>query len=298
MRVRLLLLIVVIVTGLVSSAYAPSLRAASPEPTGFRNVTLWVNPEYDDPRLLVMLEGIVAGVDLPAQVRFPVPSTALMFSAGSKDAQGNYTGGPPARTPSSIPGWDEISYTVTADTFRVEYYDPGATTGQPDKQISYDFRWLYPISDLRVVIQRPRTASNFKVTPQGLVGTDNDGLAVQTYSYQNLDVDQSPLHFEIAYTKADTSVSVSNPPLSSTDSTGSPNVPLILGVLGGIVVLAGAMWILNSMKTSKHPARYAPGRRTTVKTGGKRPASRYCRNCGKPVDSADKFCPYCGSRIS
>ena len=46
------LLLVVVVAGL-SSIFSQPAFAANPEPTGFKNVTLWVNPEYDDPRLLV-----------------------------------------------------------------------------------------------------------------------------------------------------------------------------------------------------------------------------------------------------
>ena len=47
-----------------------------------------IYPEYDEPSLLIMLEGKITGANPPVQVRFLVPSTAEMYSAGSKDAQG------------------------------------------------------------------------------------------------------------------------------------------------------------------------------------------------------------------
>lgn len=181
--------------------------------TGFKNVTLWVYPEYDDPRLLVMLEGQISGTTLPALVRFLIPQSANLFSAGSKNTQGVYSEGPPDRKVSSIAGWDEISYTLpaTAATFRVEYYDD-TIKGSPDKTIGYDFRRLYPISDLNVVIQQPLKASNFNVVPTGIKTTENN-FNVVTYSKNNLTTDPGtqPLHFDISYIKQD-----STPSLGST----------------------------------------------------------------------------------
>ncbi len=296
--IRRLPLLFLVAISIVFSTNLQPVHAASIEPTGFKNVTVWVNPEYDDPRLLVMLEGKIAGANPPAQVRFLVPSSAFMYSAGSMDAQGKYTGGPPARSASSIPGWDEISYTATTDTFRVEYYDPNAIPSQPDKKIAYDFRWLYPIADLTVVVQKPRTATSFSITPQGLAGIDGGGLDIQSYSYQNLGVNDSPLHYDIAYTKTDSAVSVTNPQLNSSSTPGSVNVSLILWVLGGAIILGVAFWIFRPAKTSKRLARNPAGGRATAASGVKRQAGRHCRNCGEPIQSTNKFWPQCGKRLS
>src|ERR1035437_3483999 len=175
MKLRYYLLLIVSLIALLSGTLVqPALAQATNEPTGFKNVTVWVYPEYDDPRLLVMLEGQITGTTLPALVKFLVPQSANLFSAGSKNTQGVYSGGPPNRIASSVQGWDEISYTLptTASTFRVEYYDD-IITGSPDKKISYDFRWLYPISDLNIVIQQPLKATNFNVSPPGTKTTEN-----------------------------------------------------------------------------------------------------------------------------
>ncbi|MFC1987592.1 hypothetical protein ACFLVH_03510 [Chloroflexota bacterium] len=72
------ILILLLAASLLYIAVGKSLVSAQNEnvPTGFQNVHLWVNPEYDDPRLLIMLEGQIVGTQPPAEVRFLVPSTA------------------------------------------------------------------------------------------------------------------------------------------------------------------------------------------------------------------------------
>ncbi len=105
MIIRYVALLLAAAMSLAFGTQVQPVFAQSKEPTGFKNVTLWINPEYDDPRLLVMLEGKIVGVDAPAQVRFLVPAAAQMFSAGSKDAQGKYSGGPPSRRRGN--GWSQ-----------------------------------------------------------------------------------------------------------------------------------------------------------------------------------------------
>lgn len=187
------LLTLVVISFLFLAADVPRVQAQGEnEPGGFENVRLWLYPEYDDPGLLVMLEGQIVGVEGPVNVRFLVPSAAEMYSTGSMSAQGQYTGAPPNREPSSVPGWDVISYDVTTDTFRVEYYDP-IIKGQTDKTISYEFRWLYPISDLTVIVQEPRKSSNFRVSlGEGKPDTTSEGFALHVYSYR--DLDDAPPH--------------------------------------------------------------------------------------------------------
>jgi hypothetical protein len=156
MKSRYLLLIVMAAISLISVLQMQPLFAqTNTEPAGFKSVTLWVYPEYDDPRLLVMLEGKISGAQAPLTIRFLVPQGGELNSLGSKDAQGNYSRAPDLpiaeqtegsffhRKASSIPGWDEISYILANETFRVEYYRD-EIFGQPDKEISFDFHWLYP----------------------------------------------------------------------------------------------------------------------------------------------------------
>ncbi|MFC2014557.1 zinc ribbon domain-containing protein [Chloroflexota bacterium] len=292
------ILMVLLLTGLLFFTVGKSfvLAQGDNEPTGLDNVELFIYPEYDDPRLLVMLEGHIDGIEAPATVRFLVPENAQMYSAGSMDTQGVYTGGPPDREPSELPGWDEISYEVTSDTFRIEYYDP-IILGNPDKSISYDFHFLYPISELNVVIQQPRTAVDFTVVPATEQSRpDNEGLNSFFYVYENLE-SESPLHFDITYHKSDQQLSVDTN--GSTSEEESNNAGTILAIFTGTILVLGALGFIWFQ--SRTPRSRAERRRSKTTSAPRSPAgkakTKYCTQCGKPVNNSYKFCPGCGAEV-
>ena len=270
------------------------------ETIGFTNAHIWLYPEYDDPRLLVMLEGKIDGAEPPVRLSFLVPLAAEMYSAGSMNTENGYSGGPPDREPSAIPGWDEISYEITTDTFRVEYYDP-IIRGAPDKSIDYQFRTLYPIADLGVVVQQPLKATNFSVVPMGNPFTDNLGFDSYGYNYANITAEDT-LEFSIVYTKSDPETSVS-PPAQETGPTFDTGI--IVAVLVAIVVcagLVGGFWFLMRARKGQDRGgarRPAASKRTRASgnTGNKGGASQFCTSCGQRLAKTDKFCPDCGAKV-
>ena len=293
------ILICLIATVLLLTPIGQSTVFAQDEPSIiYDNVRLWVNPEYDDSRLLVMMQGQVEGFQAPITVRFLVPYAAEMYSAGSIDSTGKYSGGPPERKPSSVFGWDEISYTLQTDTFRVEYYDP-IIIGKPDKTISYEFRSINPISKLAVIIQQPRRASDFKVTPAGVNGQDSEGFDIYTYTYSNLDT-QLPLQFVISYT----------------DKESLFNSLIVISVTIFVVIgITGLLW----WRSRASPKNRAQRRRLTrakvrgTSIGMVKPQSVpakseniprniptkiiVCPECGEEIGT-EKFCPVCGANRS
>lgn len=298
-------LLISVVMGLIFVAKSP-LAYALPEdePTGLSFLQVRVYPEYDDPRLLVILRGQITGAeasdDDPVTVRFLVPHAAFMFSAGFFDALGEYQRGGfidptksigidpyPESQSSEIAGWDEITFTIETNNFVVEYYDP-IIVGNPDKTIAYELHLLYPISELDVVIQEPRTSTSFSVTPQGAPITDNafgENYPAHEYSFYNVSVDEdSPLQFDISYTKSDTRPSV--------EITDSGSTLLVVGIVCGVLaVVAVGFFLLRKYKqkalAERHPVRMS-----------KKKAKRqgFCRQCGKQLDKPSPHCPYCGAK--
>ena len=294
MKLRYLVLLAVAVLGLAFGRQPEAALAQTDNQTpAFKNVTLWLNPEYDDPRLLVMMEGKLASGTAPVQVSFLVPESAEMYSAGSKDAQGRYSGGPPDRKASTTterPGWDVISYTLKTDTFRVEYYAP-LIQGYPDKTVSYDFHTISPISDLRVYVQQPKKSTNFTVTPKGSAGADDEGFTVYSSSYTNLNAETS-LHFDIVYTREET-----KPALSSPSSVGSSNYSYVWWILGVLVVGGAIVWFLKSQQAERVPVSGKRRERRQAARQRRSSGNRFCTNCGQPLDASDKFCPSCGDKV-
>jgi hypothetical protein len=282
------LLFSLIAIGLLSQGLSVVLAQDEPESenivTGLENVQLWVYAEYDDPYeignpLLVMLEGQIVGAAPPVEVRFLVPSSAQMYSAGSMDAQGIYSGGPPDRESSGIPGWDVIWYEITSNTFRVEYYDP-IIEGDKDKTVSYQFRGLYSISKLTVLVQAPLSASNFEVMPTGEFHTDNLGYDHYIYQFSDLDDDTS-LEFNISY------------------SDVGINSLLITGIVVGIIAVFLAVYFWMKRSPSKTRVERRPDTRHTpsYKPKHKRTSPKFCRECGQRLEIPVRFCPNCGANL-
>jgi hypothetical protein len=301
-------LLIVIVIGLLAIIYAP-LASAAPEdePTGLSGVTIWVYPEYDQPSLLTMFRGQLTGVTAsaadPATVRFLMPATAVPFSAGFIGTDGLYARGGftdptkdanidpyPDREASEIAGWDEITFTVDSNSYVFEYYDPVIPV-TADKLINYEFPIRYPIADLTVYILQPRASSNFSVSPPGTTVSHNafgENYPAQYYSYSDLTVDDdSPLAFDISYTKSDARPSTQIP---AGGSSGSSSEAIgIVSIVMAVIVVASVMIIIFRQKsrTKRRPAKKS---RTKIKR------QKFCRQCGKQLDRATPHCPYCGAK--
>ncbi|MDV2990315.1 MAG: hypothetical protein P3T54_09265 [Dehalogenimonas sp.] len=289
---RLMLVLWFAVMSVGIAPVSPIAAADGETITGYENVTIWVYPEYDDPRLLVMMEGDITGADAPAEVRFLVPATAQMYSAGSIDSQGVYSGGPPNREASEISGWDEISYELTSQSFRVEYYAP-LINGQVDKSIALDYQFLYPVVNLEVIIQEPRTSSGFKAVPAGTSFIDAEGFKSHSYTYDAVIAGQS-LVYDITYTKAD-----SRPSLEINENGTSGALTAVIVILALTAAVAGFFLWLRS--AGKKPANRAAKRRAGRQQpkGKTLPArgtsnARFCSYCGKPLKGSGAFCAFCG----
>jgi len=278
------------------------LVAAEAEPPSISDVQVSVFPEFDDPRLLIMIEGRVDGVTPPATVRFLVPDSAEMYSAGSKDAQNNYlnpTGGPPRREPSEILGWDEISYEVVTDVFRVEYYAP-LIIGSPDKTIGYDFHTRYDINGLNIAVQEPLKSSNFRVLPESSAKGSDFGMNVFLYNYDSIKAGET-LRFDISYTKSDPNPSMDNAPVSGNPSApvstggGGGDAGLITGgITGGLLIVALIAYLLFGRAGSRKPARARAASRSAAQAKAKA-STKYCRQCGRQIEKSARFCQYCGA---
>ena len=287
---RFLLLLLAISLLVISAGTSHALAQAENEPEGFKAVRLLLYPEFDDPRLLVILRGETVGATAPTKVRFLVPSAAEMHFTGSIGVGGQYSSSQPQREPSEIPDWDEISYELTTDVFLVEYYDP-IIIGQPDKTISYEYRWLYPISHIHVMVQEPRQSSNYSVSPEGNSSTGSDGFAYHMYDYYDLD-DEPPLSFNVTYVKSNPL-----PSLSIEDDAGNTAL-IVITIVGLCALIAGGyIWMVKSRPRSRAARRRAVQSAPVRGPGDIQLPRRFCDQCGQSLEESSRFCSYCGTKL-
>lgn len=287
-------------------AFHPAPARAAAEPAGYKSVWVRVDPEYDQPGVLTIIEGQIDGATPPVQVKFLVPATAEMNSAGSESAIGapntyqrapDWTGGSSNIQPSDIPGWNVVSFELTTNVFRVEYYD-SSIQGFPDKTISYDFRTIYPITNLTLSLQEPKGSSNYVVNPASQsIGTDADGLRIHQYSFATIAAN-SDTHFDISYTKASSTPSF---PQSGAASRGSSSGLTWLWVALGVAAIAVVAYlVMRGNRRRVVPVRARSSRRAATRAqaasqgGG---GNRFCTGCGNRVSGAVKFCPNCGKKL-
>ncbi|MDO8578383.1 MAG: zinc ribbon domain-containing protein [Dehalococcoidales bacterium] len=277
-------------------AAIPQVFAQDQPSITLKNTVLSVNPEYDDPlqfgfpSVLVMYEGEIVSNNL-SKITFLVPSDAEMYSAGS-GPRSQYTVGDSLNTSgtSNITGWKEVSFIPRTNYFVVEYYMPAR--GEPDRFIPFDFRTVYPISNMRVIIQEPRRSTNFNVSPEGTVGSDQEGFKVHIYNNPTVTPDQ-PLLYNITYTKQD-----ANPSQGASGSGASSNGTLILIVIGAIIVLGAVLFFLPQFRSKPQRGGSRSQRRQAEREARKAQGkSKFCRYCGKPVQDTDRFCPHCGQPL-
>ncbi|MDO8491702.1 MAG: zinc-ribbon domain-containing protein [Dehalococcoidia bacterium] len=282
------------VLAVLAGPLSPMPASAASEPERFKNVVLSIFPEYDDPlgigapTVLVMLDGQIQGATPPTTVRFLVPFTANMYSAGS-GPRSQYQGGPPNRKASDIPGWDEISYELKTSSFVVEYYAP--IPASPDRSFSAVFMPLYPIDGLQVIVQQPRQATGFSVLPQNVPATeqrvvDSEGFNIVRYSYPGLSARQS-LNFDLSYNRTTTS-----PSLQVKDSASNNGMTIVVVIAAVVLIGFGLYWVLMRKSPKKRKGRM----RGKPPQAGKATVTRFCPSCGAKMDKAARFCPECGAK--
>jgi hypothetical protein len=272
----------------------PQVSAQDQSSITFTNATLSIYPEYDDPlnlgnpSVLVMYDGKIVSNNL-SKLTFLVPSSASMYSAGSGPREQYVVGASLNRTASNISGWDEVSFIPRTNYFVVEYYAP--IQGQPDRSLPFEFRTLYPISGMNVVVQQPARSTSFKVSPEGTLGSDSEGFTI--HSYNNLTVNPGqPLLYNISYTKQNTT------PSKGGSSSTSSNTTLIVIVIGAIVVLGAGLFFLPQLRAQSKRTGSRSQRRQAERAAAKdQGKNKFCRNCGKPVKDNDRFCPACGKLL-
>ncbi len=287
-------------TLLVNAAEPPRLTEA--------NLSVW--PEYDEPGVLVIVAGrLPADTPLPTTLRLLIPTGATLNAAAFENEKGTLVHADVSRKAADTPGWDVASFEVSSVAFQFEYYH-NTIKGGPDKSISLDYQFLYPVDTLTVEAQQPLRATNFVTKPETKdIVTGGGGFRFYRFSYSKIDAGKA-LPLEISYTKADNEPSITRQapePLSPPEPETGTNWTTIGLIIAAVAVFA--VFLLVVVRRRSAEATPAPMQRMPSPAAAATAAQRrhgaatqpaqpsFCPNCGERLGANVNFCPRCGERI-
>jgi hypothetical protein len=260
-------------------------------------------PEFDDPRVLVIVQGRLAASNLtfPIPITFRLPQDAQinqmasvnMATAGSSMQPYN------AQPDPADSRWLLVSYSLDGPHFFYEfYYDP--ITGSLDKEFSFTLNSYHPVEQASVEIQQPKAAEEFRTVPAAASSRLDQNLRLY---YHRIEVGAlqagQELSIEASYRKSDPAPSLSweqvmalqqglqPPDAAATESTTPSSFPIPTEILvflaGAALLLAGAFAGYRLRLADAHP-------------GDARDESNlFCRFCGTALKAAAHYCHHCGA---
>jgi hypothetical protein len=280
--------------GLPLSAQGPELATWT--------VAVW--PEYDQPAVLVISEGVLSDEStLPLSLRVSVPANAQINAVAYKDEEGRLFS-LPWEVMDAVNG-QEVVFELDQLSFVVEYY-ADVISPPPDRSFELLLTVPYDTQSTILLLRQPARASDM-VSDPALDPVAPDGLGNPQYSR-----DIGPraggtlIPLSVSYVKADAETTLSEEIATSAAAEGpssaqdGPNwvswgVGILLGaLLAGVGILAWDRFHRgrggSSRQARRRKAREA-GRGANASGDG----NRFCPQCGKQYDVGDRFCRACGT---
>ncbi len=270
---------------------------AAQGPVQIQQLRVQVMPEFDDPRVLVIVQGRLAETDLtfPLDLTFRLPREAQINQMATMDI---VSGGTTSQPFESAPDPEDargllVTYSLdNAHFFYEYYYDP--IVGEVDKHFDFAFSSLYPVQNLLLEVQQPRTASNFGLVPPAAGTRTDDSLGL---AYHQINVGPLAAGAEttltVSYAKADPLPSISReqvmgmqmPPAAAENQGAGRSLewwPVALAAAVALGVLAGFTWRRSGSDDESGPW-------PEIESGG------VCPHCGTVPRADARFCHICGS---
>ncbi len=304
----------------------PSPAMAAPD-VSYDTMNIRVQPEYDDPRVLVVVESVLSGeTKLPAKVETALsnkmPDVTVGMACEVPEGQGHRC---KVYETKEAGDFQDLTYSVdTARNLFLEYYyDPFKGSKEAEKGnkiVTYEYKASAPIKQLDIQVQEPLKATDYKVEPASEnVSEDQEGFKYHTYSFSDVKPDDV-MTFNVSYTKTDKEPSVVKPigqPVNNEQAAGSGEAGnsnttrwfmfgiILLGVTGGLGMYwrsqtSAAAEVATRQKSRPKPkgSKSAKGSKAVKsQSGAKSKKGKFCSECGTRIDADNKFCSDCGSEI-
>ena len=296
----------------------PTVAAQTPVPPAgesdadlaIQQLRIQVLPEFDNPRVLVVVQGRLAASDItfPLPVTFRVPRGAQINQMAVMDVS---TGATTSQSFDAQPDpddsrWSLVSYALdNAHFFYEYYYDP--IEGETNKQFTYAFSSLQPVMDFSLEVQQPLAATNFTLDPPPTIARFDEafGFTYHQFNIGSITADDE-VTVAVSYTKTDPDPSLSReqvmgmqgsvdppemPAAAETSHATSSTVPTWTFVMLGAVILVsiGAFAWYRSQPAAVSPVTVAP------RASKAHESSEFCTQCGATLKTNARFCHVCGT---
>jgi len=292
--------------------------ASAQGPTALSGLTLKFWPEYDDPRLLVIIDGQLATPG--SEIRLPIPAEAQLNAVATSDGGGHLLKND-WREEKSKDGNRLLVMTPANPLFRVEYYTPLSTDGDK-RTIDFELPAGYINAEqASIEILLPPGSADVTLTPPAddsgasqdqahlftrTLGKVTDQAISQQVRYSNpsgaLTVSESAAGNAANAQPQATAAAPQSEPASPKKSSLNPWI-IILGVAALLLIIGGAvgLWLTSNREDEEEirPLSHSKGKKKKAgavslsSSSGKQ--DRFCRQCGKAFGPDDRFCRYCGA---
>lgn len=285
-------------TFLALVALAPGATAANTPRVSTMSVS--VVPEYDQPRVLVSVQGRLEGATMPQQLSVRLPADAEIGHACGLE--------PPDDSHACQPFTTEtegdslvLNYETPFPNFYVEYRY-GSVQGAGNRAFDFAFWPPFPVDSLELWVQEPADATDFALSPSTTETVVGNGSRQYGYTFEDLSPDQ-PVSLQLSYARAtdEPSVQPGEPPKATKELGGwdHKKIGMALGVVGGLILAAivfasvsGRRRLASAEATATPRVR---GRDESPATPS--PATVFCGHCGARLSRETRFCSQCGRAL-
>jgi hypothetical protein len=308
-----------LIASLVLSAAAPSLANDNNLQMSEMEIDIW--PEYDQPSTLVIYRiSFDSLTSFPTRVSFKIPASAGdPYSVAMKDLDGllydlEYSVIPDGK-------WNRIEFISSSPDIQIEFYD--SIQREEDFSHHYSFHWIsdYLVKDLKVVVQKPKYASDIQIFPDfgsGAVNLD-DNLTYYTAHVGKVNLGET-INVSLIYSKANDNLSASTLPVRAenplTEKFSLNNTfhslltaiwenhsLVITGVLlfTGLLLMMIALLLISRRRRSGIQVDAIPEKPQIEENERSVNISSapevFCHVCGKKARPGDIYCRACGSKL-
>jgi len=277
-----------------------SALAQAPIVLSSLEVQLW--PEYDQPSMLVIYDFQLApGAELPVGVSVKFPKDANLVAVAVQGADGSLMNADYLESVGDDTWQSVVVQIQSPTTYRLEYYQPLTRSGD-ERQFAFQWAGDYAVQELGLSVRMPSDATSVTADPPLPNTQDGGGTTFLENDFGSLLAGEEFV-FRLKYSRGSESLAAPVQDLQPTQPLGASTpgrvmlsnyLPYILGALGLVLILGGALYFWQSGR-SRQPRhkRHGAGALTSVQ----RSSDVYCHQCGARAEPGDKFCRVCGTRL-